>query len=240
MKNFVVWALLISSLTVSASSMAQTSGRSTLSGRITVDGNPFSEAVVTVYLLNKAQSGYDKSISSRTSGNGLYRFEALTSGSYVLVVTKGSQRLYQGKIAADGQQNLVHNIDLTAFLFAGNWKLNSRKSKIPASYEIVDETRTYSKKGDLVTAQWNRTFKNGKTATGKYEFKCDGKKWVTGEQTISCVYEYTGSGAVVEGEMSPPRVYFRNEVKNGELAISTFEDNQHNKLISLSVFDPNN
>lgn len=239
MKNFVIWALLIS-LTALNSSIAQASSQSMLSGKITVDGNPIADAVVTLYFLDKTQSGYDKSISSKTSDRGLYRFEALPNGNYVFIVTKGGQRVYQGKIVAKGQPDLVKNIDLTAFLFAGNWKLNLQKSKIPASYEIVDETRSSSKKGDFITVLWSRTFKKRGKQTGKYEFKCDGKKWVTGGQTISCTYNYYDTTAIVEGEMSPPQQYFRNEVKNNELIISTFNDSQHKQLVSMAVFDPSN
>lgn len=234
MKRLVVWVLI--SLIILCSSIAQASNQNLLSGKITIDGNPVPNAVVTLYLLNKEQSGYDKSISSRTSDVGLYRFDVLTEGNYILVVTKEGQRVYQGKIAINKQLGDVKNIDLTASLFTGNWKLNLQRSRIPASYEIVDGTRTYSKKGEVITVRWSRAFKNGKSTMGKYEFRCDGKKWITGGQTISCTYNYRGSSAIVEGEKSPPHEYFRNEVNNKELIITTFTDSQHKQLILKEVF----
>ena len=238
MKKFVVWASI--SITALYCSIAQASSQSLLSGKITVDGNPVSNAVVTLYLLNKEQSGYDRSISSRTSDSGLYRLEALPEGNYVLTVTKEGQRVYQGKVATYVQRDYVKNIDLTAFVFAGNWRLNLQKSRIPASYEMVDATRSYSKKGDFITVLWSQISKNGTQTTGRYELRCDGKKWITGGQTISCTYNYYGASAVVEGEKSPPHEYFRNEVKNNELVDSTFSDSQRKQIISMLVFDPSN
>jgi len=90
------------------------------------------------------------------------------------------------------------------------------------------------------TGKLNKEPKNNKQTTGRYELRCDGKKWITGGQTISCTYNYYGASAVVEGEKSPPHEYFRNEVKNTELVISTFSDSQRKQIISMSVFDPSN
>ena len=128
----------------------------------------------------------------------------------------------------------------SAFLFAGNWKLNLQKSKIPASSKITDERRSYNKKGDSITLLWSRTFKDNKKETGTYEFKCDGKKWVTGPQTIICTYSHSDSHAVMEGLILPSQLYFRNEVKNNELVIRVFKDSQHKQVVLMSVFDPGN
>ena len=110
MKRFVVWALI--SLAALNCSIAHAS--SLLSGKITVDGNPVSDAVVTLYLLDEKQSSYTKSITSKSSDRGLYRFEGLPNGNYVLIVMKGDQRIYQGKIVVSQQRELVKDIDLTA------------------------------------------------------------------------------------------------------------------------------
>lgn len=238
MKKFAVWAF--NSLMVLNLSIAQGSSQNQLSGIITVDGNPVSNAVVTLYFLNKSQSGYDRTISSKTSDSGYYKIEIIPNGTYVFIVTKEGQRLYQGKVATSGQNDSVKNIELTAFIYTGKWKLNLQKSKIPETYRIIDATRTYSKKGDLITVLWSQTYKNGDKTTGKYQFKCDGKKWVSGGQTISCNYKYYGSNTVVEGEKSPPHEYFRNEVKNNALIICTYKDSKYKQLISMSVFDPGN
>ena len=110
MKRFVVWALI--SLAALNCSIAHAS--SLLSGKVTVDGNPVSDAVVTVYLLDEKQSSYTKSITSKTSDTGLYRFEGLPNGNYVLIVMKGDQRIYQGKIVVSEKRELVKDIVLTA------------------------------------------------------------------------------------------------------------------------------
>lgn len=240
MNKFIVWVLI--SLAALNCSIAQASIQNLLSGKITVDGNPASNAMVTLYLLNKEQSGYDKSISTKVSDNGLYRFEALSDGNYILTVTKEGQRVYQGTLVTSGQGDIVKNIDLTAFLFTGMWKLNLQKSKIPASYGMIDSTRSYSKEGDLITVLSSQTFMDGSQTKDKYVFKCDGKEWVTGRGqkiSISCTYKYDGDSLVVE-EVMYPLQYVRNEVKNNVLIISTFKDRQHKQIISMFVFDPSN
>jgi hypothetical protein len=240
MNRFIVWVSI--SFAILNCSFAQASIQSQLSGAITVDGNPASNAIITLYLLNKEQSGYDKSISSKVSYNGLYRFGGLSDGNYVLTIMKEGKRVYQGTLVTSGQRNIVKNIDLTAFLFAGKWRLNLQKSNIPASYEMVDSTRSYSKKGDLITVLATQTFKDGRQTNDRYVFKCDGKEWVTGREdniSISCIYKYDGDSFVVEEVMFPLQ-YVRNELKNNNLIISTFKDRLHKQIISMFVFDPSN
>lgn len=114
MKNLLIWGFI--SLFVVGFSSAQALDQDILSGKITVDGAPVSNAGVTLYLLNKEQAAYEKSVSSKTAENGLYRFEALPDGNYVFIVTKDGQRVYQGKVAIGKQRDDVKDIDLTAFL----------------------------------------------------------------------------------------------------------------------------
>ena len=69
-----------------------------LRGHITQDGQPVVGATISLFLLNEQASGYTKNIVSKTDDTGAYKL-SLAPADYVLLVSNGARRLFQGEVA---------------------------------------------------------------------------------------------------------------------------------------------
>jgi len=110
MKNFKSLAF-ISAMLFLVCVAAQTGRAEVLRGRVTVGHQPVSGAVVSVFLLD-ATGGYSKTIATRTDASGNYRFDVLQNGEYIMLVSKGSARLYQGRLLVGQQPETVKDVRL--------------------------------------------------------------------------------------------------------------------------------
>jgi phospholipase C len=103
---------------------------SVLRGRVTLDGQPLSDAVVSLFLLGG--SGYDKTIATKSDATGAYRFDGLTRGEYVMLVSsKGGTRIYQGKLLIGQKAETVKDVSSTSSGFSGNGKPDSPQASSP-------------------------------------------------------------------------------------------------------------
>jgi len=128
MKNFRGLAF-ISLLLALVGAAGQTRDTNVLRGRVTVDGQPVSDAGVSLFLL--AGTGYSRTIITRTDARGNYRFDNLTSGQYVMLVSRKGARLYQGKFLVGEQPETVKDIASTSGPLGREWKQNSQQASSP-------------------------------------------------------------------------------------------------------------
>ncbi len=122
--------------------------------------------------------------------------------------------------------------------FVGLWRLNREKSKLDdALSNLTDENRRITKAGDKTQIAIRRVYKPGtKPEETTYQLTCNGKRWKTGGQTITCTQ---GNLNIAEGEQTPPPRFYRREVSaDGKtLIISVFNLKTRDKPISVEVFD---
>jgi len=91
--------------------MSQQAGNTgALHGHITLDGQPVASATISLFRLNQEASGFTENISSKSDGSGLYEFRGLVPSEYVLLVSSGNRRLYQGKITIATQTDTVKDV----------------------------------------------------------------------------------------------------------------------------------
>jgi hypothetical protein len=110
MKNFKSLAF-ISALLFLVCAAGQIGNAEVLRGQVTVGNQPVSDAVVSVFLL-AAAGGYSRTIATKTDSSGNYRFDVLQKGEYIMLVSKGSTRLYQGRLLVGQQPETVKDVRL--------------------------------------------------------------------------------------------------------------------------------
>jgi hypothetical protein len=203
-----------------------------LRGHITQDSHPLVGATISLFRLNQQASGYNETIVSKTDGTGAYRLR-LPSGLYVLLVSNGGRRLYQGEISI-GQQDNVKDIALSSDPFIGSWKLDRADSYLPGVYgQITEEVRSYSQKDSNVEVSYKQTLSAGSTREETYEIRCDGTPIKHGTETTTCLQTAPNT---IEGEQWPPTIFFVHEVIGDRLTLTGFSEAAHQSMIFKEVF----
>lgn len=205
-----------------------------LQGVVNASGSPLRDCTVSAYQIDVAQQKAVQTIVSRTQEDGSYAFRSLRPGSYVLLVTCGGERVFQGM--ADVKAGILTHRDIAlADPFTGKWQLNLSKSTLGPYSLTKEETRQYSRVGDLVTLSWTRLLESNTRATsGSYQFKCDGREYGTTDQRITCRFR---SGNSVEGSQKPPLSFYVRSVQGNVMRIATYADPDHRKGTATLVYD---
>jgi len=89
----VVFALAFAAMFAVTAAAADLNGTITYKTLKMAQPGPLSEALVSVYHI-----GTKSKTVTRTSSTGKYLFKNLPNGSYVILVEKDGQRVYQGKV----------------------------------------------------------------------------------------------------------------------------------------------
>jgi hypothetical protein len=122
--------------------------------------------------------------------------------------------------------------------FVGVWRLNLTKSRLEASLSgLIEENRRILKVDTNVEVTIKRLHKGEKSPESvTYQFSCDGKRYRTGGQTLTCV---SRTSTVLEGEQSPPQRFYRREVSpdGRTMTISVFGTQTRDNPISVEFFE---
>lgn len=72
-------------------------------GVVSFERQPVSDALVSLYLRTPSGSSYVSSYVSKTNSKGEYRLDSLPVGDYIVIVSKGDTRIYQGIVKIDSR-----------------------------------------------------------------------------------------------------------------------------------------
>jgi hypothetical protein len=206
----------------------------TLQGTVTAAGSPLRDCSVSLYQIDARQQKAVGTIVSRTQEDGSYVFRTLRSDSYVLIVACAGERVYQGMVDVKSGQSDRRDIAL-ADPFAGKWRLNAGKSTLGPFGQVREETREYSRAGDLVTMTWSRMLEgNSHAVAGSMQFKCDGHEYGGPDERLTCRFRNPSS---VEGYQKPPLAYYVRSVKGSVLSIDCYGDPDHRKKMATLIYD---
>jgi phospholipase C len=121
----------ISSLLFLVCAVGQTRNGNVLRGQVTLDDQPVSDAGASLFLLDG--NSYSRTIATKTDAKGNYRFDGLTGGEYVMLVSsKGGARLYQGKLLIGQGKETVKNISSTSNDFSSTRKSGTDSQQTPS------------------------------------------------------------------------------------------------------------
>ena len=206
----------------------------TLQGTVTAAGSPLRDCSISLYQIDARQQKAVGTIVSRTQEDGSFVFRSLRPDSYVLIVACAGERVYQGMVDVKSGQNDRRDIAL-ADPFAGKWRLNVLKSTLGPFGQVREETREYSRAGDVVTMTWSRMLEgNSHAAGGSIQFKCDGHEYGGPEERLTCRFRNASS---VEGYQKPPLAYYVRSVKGSVLSIDCYGDPDHRKKMATLIYD---
>jgi hypothetical protein len=230
------WAFISGALVAQSLAFAQSMAPSAaaLQGTVTAGGSPLRDCSISLYRIDARQQKAVGTIVSRTQEDGSYVFRSLKPDSYVLIVACGGERVYQGMVDVKPGQSDRRDIAL-ADPFSGKWRLNVAKSTMGPFSQVQDETREYSRAGDLVTMTWSRMLQGNSRATGgSIQFKCDGHEYGRPGNRLTCRFR---SASSVEGYQEPPQSYYVRSVNGSVLSIETYGDPDHRKKEATLIYD---